>query len=217
MHWRKGRFHLVWLYIFFFSPFYWLDITLRPLCLLSGRKSLTASDLEQTVGIQAEEAYGKPQQQTRPQPQVGMASGRLVDRQAVNQRGQTMSCRLGLKWQMCSESLTLLIPPLSLHLSPLCASLAQPPPVWIRRLKREPSLHLLISPGCPGWLHLMTSGSHYWKAIVFVITSHFPPPYGNPPVATATVKFVRVEQKCPCWLVENKSQPIWFFAHICLV
>lgn len=138
-----------------------------------GRKSLIAT--EQTVGIQAEEAYGKPQQQTRPQPQVGMASGRLVDRQAVNQRGQTMSCRLSLKWQMCSESLTLLIPPLSLHLSLLFASLAQPPPVWIRRLKREPSLHLLISPGCSGWLHLMTSGSHYWKAIVFVITSHFSP------------------------------------------
>lgn len=45
------------------------------------RQSLRSTDLGELV--QAEEAYGNPQQQSRPQPQVGMASGRLAGRQSA--------------------------------------------------------------------------------------------------------------------------------------
>lgn len=141
------------------------------------------------------------------QPQVGMASGRRAGRQpgkAACQRGQASSCRppqvTDVWWIFnCASS------PLSPHLS--LPSTRLPRSILC---EREPSLDLLITPGCPGRLHLMTSGSHYWKVIVFVITSHFLPPYGNPPVATSRVRFVmlpREKQKRTCCVIKKD---VWF-------
>lgn len=103
-----------------------------------------------------------------------------------------------LKRQMWGESLTPLVP----HCHRICPRAGwrqlSPPPVRRGGCKGELSLDLLIS---PDWCYLMTTGSHYWEVIVFVIGLHFAPPYGNPPVATTSrVTFV----------MSGNFKDIWF-------
>lgn len=108
---------------------------------------------------QKEKAFGGSQQQNNPKPQVGMASGRS--------RRRPWSL---FKQQMCGESLTLPLP----HCHYICprSSLRCLSPLLGETINKRKglSLNLLIGPRCPHCRHLMTSGSHYWKTIVFVIS-----------------------------------------------
>ena len=167
------------------------------------------------VGIQANrDPRGEERQMVKlsnkPQPQVGMASGRQAGRLSAGADcvWAAAPAQVTDVWWIFNSASS----PLSPHLSPLSTRLAQPPPVWKRRLKkRELSPDLLISPGCPGWLRLMTSlGVIIEKSLSLWLVLTFPHHMGILLLQPEGWNCTSVGQKRTCWPTGNKSEDIWF-------